>query len=172
MSDTTEAAKSRLREISPTIDEVCDYLGSLPGGASDLQLDFTRLFLGRAPDELLDHRSVRDLASMSRGTFRFLAESRPFRVDVQTANADEDDEEWDAPVTVIRTNVSERPFIIDSIREFLSAEGLAIERMVYPILDVERDEDGVVVAVRAPTDGVPRSRSFTVRCSASARGRA
>ena len=49
MSDTTAAAPSRLREISPTIDEVRDYLKSSPDGASDLLLDFAQLFLSRAP---------------------------------------------------------------------------------------------------------------------------
>ena len=153
MSDTTAAAPSRLREISPTINEVCDYLKSSPDGASALLLDFARLFLSRAPDELLTHRSTKDLASMTRGTFRFLESSRPYRVDVSVANADEDDEEWDAPVTLIRTNVSERPFIIDSIREYLSLQGLAIERMVYPMLDVDRGSDGHVVAVDGPSEG-------------------
>lgn len=162
MSDTTAAAPSRLREISPTINDVRDHLKSGPDGASELLLDFAQLFLSRAPDELLTNRSTTDLASMTRGAFRFLESSRPYRVDVSVVNADEDDEEWDAPVTLIQTNVSERPFIIDSIREYLSMEGLAVERMVYPILDVERDEEGRVVALNAPTDG--GSKESIVHC--------
>ena len=130
MSDTTEAAHSRLREDSPTIDAVCEHLDAHTGADSDLLLEFAQLFLSRAPEELLRQRSVGDLASMTRGAFRFLQASRPVRVDVDVTNADEDDEEWDAPVTVIRTNVSERPFVIDSIREYLSQQGLTIERMI------------------------------------------
>ena len=152
MSDTKAAAPSRLREIAPTINAVRSYLKSSPDGASELLLDFTQIFLSRAPDELLAHRSTRDLASMIRGAFRFLEQSRPYRVDVAAANADEDEEEWDAPVTVIRTNVSERPFIIDTIREYLALKGLAVERMVYPMLDVERDHEGQVIGVALPTD--------------------
>ncbi len=152
MSDITAAAPSRLREIAPTINAVRSYLKSSPDGASELLLDFAELFLSRAPDELLVHRSTEDLASMTRGAFRFLEQSRPDRVDVAVANADEDEEEWEAPVTVIRTNVSERPFIIDSIREYLALKGLAVERMVYPMLDVDRDDNGQVTAMRFPTD--------------------
>ncbi len=162
MSDPTAAAPSRLREISPTIEDVCTDLRSGPEGASDILLDFAQLFLFRAPDELLTSRSSQDLASMVRGAFRFLETSRPYRVDVSVVNADEDDEEWEAPVTLIRTNVSERPFIIDSIREYLSLEGLAIERMVYSILDVERDDGGRIVALNAPTDG--GSKESIVHC--------
>ena len=162
MSDPTAAAPSRLREISPTIEDVCTDLRSGPEGASDILLDFAQLFLFRAPDELLTSRSSQDLASMVRGAFRFLETSRPYRVDVSVVNADEDDEEWEAPVTLIRTNVSERPFIIDSIREYLSLERLAIERMVYSILDVERDDGGRIVALNAPTDG--GSKESIVHC--------
>ena len=38
----------------------------------------------------------------------------------------------------IRTAVTERPFIVDSLREFLSAQDMAIENMVYPVMHVER----------------------------------
>ena len=98
---------------------------------------------------------------MTRGAFRFLESSRPFRVDVAVVNADEDDEEWDAPVTLIRTNVSERPFIIDSIREYLSLQDLAVERMVYPMLDVERDDEGRDGGPRADGRG---SKESVVHC--------
>jgi glutamate dehydrogenase len=90
---------------------------------------------------------------MTLGAFRFLEGSRPFRVDVSVLNPDEAGEGWNQPVTVIRTNVSERPFIIDSIREYLNLQDLSIERMVYPILDIERDESGRIVSLRRPTDG-------------------
>ena len=90
---------------------------------------------------------------MTLGAFRFLSLSRPYRVDVSVTNPNDVGEGWDAPVTVVRTNVSERPFIIDSIREYLSLKGLSVERMVYPILDVERNAQGEMTAVHAPSDG-------------------
>jgi glutamate dehydrogenase len=68
-------------------------------------------------------------------------------------NPDETEEESDVPVTVIRTNVSERPFIIDSIREFLHARDVTVEAMVYPLLDVERDDEGRPMAFSPPSDG-------------------
>ena len=49
-------------------------------------------------------------------------------------------------MTVVRTCVSERPFIVDTIREFLHARGLAIEFIVYPLLHVERDASGAPTA--------------------------
>ncbi|MDH3222613.1 MAG: NAD-glutamate dehydrogenase [Gemmatimonadota bacterium] len=92
------------------------------------------------------------LARMCLGALRFLGESRPDRVDVQVVNPDEDSAGWYAPVTVIRTNVSERPFIVDTIREYLHSEELQIGRFVYPLLSVERDEAGKIVALGASTE--------------------
>lgn len=148
-----DAAPGRIRDDSPTLDAVRDVLRERVGDSdADLLLAFARLFLSRAPDELLRHRDVGDLATMTLGAYRFLEESRGFRVDVSVSNPSGEGE-WGEGVTVIRTNVSERPFIIDSIREYLSLEELRIERMVYPILDVERNADGVLTAIGAASDG-------------------
>ncbi len=150
MSDQPGAAERRLRAESPAIVSACRKLEARPGGADPLLLAFTRLFLSRAPEELLRARSADELAAMATSTFGFLQSTRASRVDVAVENPDG---EWGDDVTVIRTNVSERPFIIDSIRECIGAAGYAIERMVYPILDIERGADGEVVGVHAPSDG-------------------
>jgi len=165
MSDTTEAVKRPLREDSPTIEAVCDRIADLVDEDSPLLIDFSRILLGKAPEELLHHRSVDDLAAMAIGAFRFVESSRPYRVDVAVSSPESDEVPWSAPISVIRTNVSERPFIIDSIREYLSLQGISIERMVYPILDVQRDEEGRVVGVSVPTDG--GSKESFVHCEIS-----
>jgi glutamate dehydrogenase len=152
MSDPTSAAGSRVREDSPTIVAVLELLRDRPESSETL-LDFARLFLRRAREEILRQRAAADLSAMVLSTFRFLETSRHHSVDVAVTNPDPAVDGWCGAVTVIRTNVSERPFIIDSLREFLSGQGLAITRMIYPILDIERDEAGGVVAVRPPSDG-------------------
>ncbi|MDZ7778572.1 MAG: NAD-glutamate dehydrogenase [Gemmatimonadota bacterium] len=133
------------------MESVCDHVrGLVPEEEADLAVDFARAFLERAPEELLRGRSGEDVAGMTLGAYRFLAASSPDRVDVGTPTVEQ--EGWDAGTTVIRTNVSERPFIIDTIREFLHAEDLPVAWMVYPILDVSRDAEGRVTAVAPPSD--------------------
>jgi len=153
MSDTTEAADRRLRHDVPTVETVSELAADrATSDEAALVGSFTELFLSRAPEGLLRQRTADDLASMSLGVFRFLQASRPFRVDVSVENPSIESEGWDAPVTVIRTNVSERPFIIDSLREYLSSQRVAIEQMVYPLLDVVRDAEGRVIDVKPPSD--------------------
>ena len=103
---------------------------------------FVPLFLRKATAELLEERATEDLARMCLDSLDFLNRSRPDRVDVEVTNPDPYGGGWSAPVTVVRTNVSERPFIVDTIREFLSSQDLQIAHFVYPLMTVERDEDG------------------------------
>ena len=117
---------------------------------------FVQHFLAKAPPGLIEERGPDVLAHMCLGAFRFLQSSRPDQVDVEVLNPDEDSAGWYAPVTVIRTNVSERPFIVDTIREYLHAEDLQIGRFIYPLLSVERDENGELISLAAGIEGGAR----------------
>ena len=110
----------------------------------ELLSDFVPRFLAKATKELLKERSTADLARMCVDSLDFLDRSSPERVDVEVVNPELDDNRWSTPVTVVRTNISERPFVIDTIREFLSSQDLRIGHFVYPLLAVERDRDGRV----------------------------
>ena len=111
---------------------------------------FVPFFLGKAPVDLLEERSTHHLAKMCHNSFRFLDRSRPDRVDVEVLNPKESATGWYAPVTIVRTNVSERPFIVDTIREFLHSHERGIAHLVYPLMTVERDQDGRITDLLPP----------------------
>ncbi|MDE2974187.1 MAG: NAD-glutamate dehydrogenase [Gemmatimonadota bacterium] len=111
---------------------------------------FVPFFLGKATAELLEERAPEDLGRMCVDSLDFLDRSRPDRVDVEVANPVRDGGRWSAPVTIIRTNVSERPFIVDTIREFLSSQDLQIMHFAYPLMTVERDDEGRIADLLAP----------------------
>ncbi|MCY4399094.1 MAG: NAD-glutamate dehydrogenase [Gemmatimonadetes bacterium] len=113
---------------------------------------FVPFFLGKAPVELLEERGTDDLARLCMDSLLFLDRSRPDRVDVEVLNPDQEAAGWLAPVTVVRTNISERPFIVDTIREFLSSEDLKIAHLVYPLMTVERNEDGWITDFHPPDE--------------------
>jgi len=163
MSDTTETAVRRLRQDSPTLDAVCRQIEHhLEGDEADLAVQFAELFFSKAAPDLLHERSTDALTHMSLGAFDFLRRSRPGRANVEVLNPDVDNEGWYAPVSVLRTNITERPFVVDTIREFLHAEDLAIEHIIYPVLHVDRGEDGEAVGVRPSREG--GSRESLVHC--------
>tara|TARA_B100000745_G_scaffold113565_1_gene73105 strand:- start:1252 stop:2472 length:1221 start_codon:yes stop_codon:yes gene_type:complete len=163
MSDTTETADSRVREESAAIKMICERVGLVVGGDNtSLAVDFAKIFLSKAPPEFLTGRSIEELVHLVSGSFHFLQSSKADRVDVSVTNPEGDGESWDSPVTVVRTNVSERPFIVDTIREYLQTQDLAIDHIVYPLLDVGRDSRGDVVAVQL--NGNDSIRESLVHC--------
>ncbi len=131
-----------------------DVLAVLRGEADDdryrLLERFVPFFIDKAPVDLVEERGSEQLARMCLNSFLFLDRSRPDRVDVEVLNPREEDTGWYAPVTIVRTNVSERPFIVDTIREFLHSHDRGIAHIVYPLMTVERDEDGRITDLHAP----------------------
>jgi NAD-specific glutamate dehydrogenase len=67
---------------------------------------------------------------MTVGAWEFLLRSRPDEVNVELADPRE--EGWPGPVTAIRAEVGDRPFIVDTIREYLNAESIPILNYIYP----------------------------------------
>jgi glutamate dehydrogenase len=128
-----------------TVDELCAHLSGLGRDDNALLCEFARAFFARSPRHLLEERDPGQLAAMTLGAWEFLRRARPDQVNVQVVNPEE--EGWSAPVTVLRAEVGDRPFIVDTIREYLAGQDLAIHQYVYPVLRVRRDGAGEIVAV-------------------------
>ena len=111
---------------------------------------FVPFFIGKAPVDLLEERGAEHLARMCVKSFQFLDRSRPDRVDVEVLNPRAEATAWYTPVTIVRTNVSERPFIVDTIREFLHSHDRRIAHIVYPLMTVERDREGRITDLLPP----------------------
>jgi glutamate dehydrogenase len=138
-----------------SLDELCRLAGERHPEDSRRLSAFVRLFVSKAPRHLLEERSTEQILALVTSAFRFLERSRRDRVDIEVLDPADDAEPWAAPVTLLRVAISDRPFIVDTLREYLSAEGLAIHAFVHPVLHVERDEDGAVTRLGPPTEGPP-----------------
>ncbi len=132
---------------------VADVLRALPDMAGEravrLAESFVPIFLGKAPMGLLE-RSPRELARICLDTLVFLDRTETDRVAAEVLNPEPGGQGWRSPFTVVRTNVSERPFIVDTIREFISSRELQIKTLVYPLMAVSRDENGAVTGFAQP----------------------
>jgi glutamate dehydrogenase len=146
-----QAPSETLDSASPltTVEELCEHLSATVENAGML-CEFARLFFARVPRQLLEERDLEALAGMTRGAFALLEKARPERVTVQVLDPEE--EGWEAPVTILRAGMGDRPFIVDSLREYLAAEKIAIEHYIYPVLRVERDARGRITAIEEPGD--------------------
>ena len=165
MSNPEPETMPGARAASSTIDAVRRRLkGMLSHEEAELAADFAALFLARAPAAYLLERGPASLARVTADAFAFLRESRPDRVDVRVFNPDAGAAGTGAPVTVIRTNVGERPFIVDSIREYLHSRDLTIEHFIYPLLGIVRRDDRILRIV-PPVDA--EERESLIHCEVS-----
>ena len=128
-----------------TVDELCAHLTSMGRPDTPLLCEFARAFFAKSPRHLLEERDADQLAAMTLGAWEFLRRARPDQVNVQVVNPEE--EGWSAGVTVLRAEVGDRPFIVDTIREYLAGQDLAIHQYVYPVLRIRRSDAGEIVEV-------------------------
>ncbi|HEX2191435.1 MAG TPA: NAD-glutamate dehydrogenase [Longimicrobiaceae bacterium] len=125
-----------------TVDELCSYLERTRVGDTALLCAFARIFFAKVPRTVLQERSVEALAGLAMGAFRFVLRARPDEVNVEVLQPEA--EGWSAKATVIRAHVVDRPFIVDTLREYLNSQDVAIHHFVYPVLTVRRDAAGEV----------------------------
>ena len=63
---------------------------------------------------------------------------------------------YETPGSVVETNTEDWPFLVDSVSAGLRAHGLGIQRVLHPILGVERGADGAITAVLHPREASRR----------------
>ncbi len=160
MSTTNSAATGAAPAV--TVDGLCAHLGNLQRADRGVLCDFARLFFAKVPRSIAEDRSPQELAAMTVGAWEFLLRSRPDLVNVELADPGE--EGWPAPVSAIRAEVGDRPFIVDTIREYLNAENIPILHYIYPVLRVERDGEGGIVKVGAGAGGGAGALEALVHC--------
>jgi NAD-specific glutamate dehydrogenase len=133
MSSAADPRPDILRETGPSpeaVDDLCDHLRDTQEGDVSLLCDFTRRFFSKVPRQLVEERSREDSVGTVCGASGSCPSPGSDPVRVQILNPA--DEGWSAPATVIRTLVEDRPFIVDTIREFLGAEKILIEYLRLP----------------------------------------
>jgi glutamate dehydrogenase len=82
------------------------------------------------------------------------------------------DDQAGTRVTRIAVINDDMPFLVDSIAAVLARQGLAIDRLVHPVVAVERDAKGAIVALPDGTNDAPRESMIyleTGRTDATAR---
>jgi glutamate dehydrogenase len=66
---------------------------------------------------------------------------------------------WDSPYTIFESHLTDRPFIVDTIREFLHRRGATVRYLLHPIYSVERDAAGALLRMRS-LDAAAQKESF------------
>src|SRR5438093_5270084 len=127
-------------------------------GERPLIESFVRLLLGRAATEYIERTSEEALIATCLSAYRFFA-SAGQEPRVRVVNPEFSRDGWDAPITLVETVVSDRPFIVDTVRDALLRTGSPIRVFLHPVVGCERDPHGAVLSI-APPEAALRRDSF------------
>ncbi|MCK6555099.1 NAD-glutamate dehydrogenase [Candidatus Binatia bacterium] len=121
---------------------------------------FARQLLDHLGPESPDGGDSTYRLALARSAYRLAADPEATEPRVRIFDPDLSGEGWGVPCTVVQTLMRDRPFIVDTVRETLREAGCSLRRIVHPVLIVERDPHGALVAV--PPPGAPGQRESFV----------
>ena len=90
------------------------------------------------------------------GAFEFASARGAEPIAVRAFTPTVEEHGYEAPGSVVETNTEDWPFLVDSVSAELRARGLGIQRVLHPIVGVERDADGAIEAVLHPREASRR----------------
>jgi glutamate dehydrogenase len=133
--------------------------GKLAPAERPLLESFTRRLFEKAGADVLDSGAAPELAAVAVSGCRFLLDRNLEEPRVRVFDPDLTNHGWEASCTVVESVMRDRPFIIDTIRDGLRESGCGVRRMLHPVLAVERDPRGTVLAIHA-AGALGRKESF------------
>src|SRR5215204_5183666 len=90
------------------------------------------------------------------GAFEFASARGTEPIAVRAFNPTLGEHGYELPGSVVETNTEDWPFLVDSVSAELRARGLGIQRLLHPIIGVERAADGGIAAVLHPREASRR----------------
>ncbi|WP_420633921.1 NAD-glutamate dehydrogenase [Candidatus Palauibacter sp.] len=131
---------ARQQDLDPLIREV---EARLPGAPAEAVRGLARRLFSRGYANIADGRPLDGLADDVAALYRLLESAADGDIAIRI---DWDPE--DASRGVLQTVMEDRPFIVDTLREYLHSIGLDIPHLLHPVVVVDRDRSGRVVDIR------------------------
>lgn len=125
----------------PFAEEVISVLGTEAGSPL---ATFARVLLQRIPPEV--DRRPEGLAARIRALFQFVS-TRCEPMAVRAFNPTLDTHGYTASGTVVEVSIADSPFLLDSVIAEIEAYGLSVAYVLHPVVGIERDPGGRLIAV-------------------------
>ncbi len=130
----------RQTDLGPLIREI---ESRLPDATGEAVRGLARRLFSRGYTHIADGRPVRALADDVAALYRLVEGAADGEIAIRVAWDEED-----PSCGVLQTVMEDRPFIVDTLREYLHSVELDIPHLLHPVLVVDRDASGRVVDIR------------------------
>ncbi len=138
-----------------TIPQVTTRIARTGGEDAERLAAFAERLYAKADEAFLEQFDADALVAMAKDGLAFLdgLGDAPLRVEVRNPSYRADG--WEAPYSLVRLALSDRPFIVDSVANELRRQGAELIHLLHPMYTVQRDEAGRIEAIAGP--GAPLS---------------
>jgi glutamate dehydrogenase len=145
LAEETEAGSAPAERLFELIDE------RVPPERAEAVRAFAQAYLRRLFGDATGGVSAEELLDEITGVLEFSSERVSEPVAVRVFNPERADRG-----SVVETNSDDWPFLVDSVSGELEDRGLAVTRMLHPIVGVERDERGHIVGIGSARESARR----------------
>src|SRR5215216_2508977 len=118
--------------------------------------EFAAAYLRRLSADDAQMASPRELFAEVAGAFDFAAARTDRPILVRAFNPTLAEHGYERAGSVLETTSEDLPFLVDSVRAELTAEGIGVVRALHPIVGLERDETGHITQVLHPREASAR----------------
>lgn len=122
--------------------------------------NFSKIFIKNIPFHMLEILSNKDLYNFLLHLFKVIKNRKKKKYFYSVIKPDESDF-FIGNFTIIALNTDDRPFLIDSIREYFYEIGLNEQLVIHPIFNINRDFKGEITGIDEPKIGT-KNESFVV----------
>ena len=103
---------------------------------------FAALLFEKANPEFLDTFDSDSLLTIARDAFSFFRQPSGDIPRVNVFNPDPEKDGWESPYTVVRIDLTDRPFIVDSVTAEIKRQDFELYYMLHPVFGVRRGQAG------------------------------
>ena len=149
MSISTE---TREHTLGPVRAELLQLIAARRPADGPMLSEFATAYLRRLSVDAAQATPVEELYAETVGAFDFAAGRGDRPIIVRAINPTSDEHGYERPGSVLETNTEDLPFLVDSATGALHAADLKVQRVLHPILGLERDEAGHIQRVLHPRE--------------------
>lgn len=145
-------SKTRTSSVSGPLGPVFEQIESrAEGDRADLLKSLGLLLLSRAPADFFRDHDDAGLVELVESVFDLLESTRPDEIAVRVTPRSEP-----AHAATVEVLISDRPFVVDTLRQYLTSREFEIRHILHPVIVVDRAEDGSIRSIREWTAPGPR----------------
>jgi len=142
---------AHLREKEAVIKRLVGLLRErLPKQGIEPVINFAKLYYAHCSTEDVLDVSLEDLYGSLLSHWHLLGHRKPDAVLIRVYNPVYEEHSWQSPHTVIEVIIDDMPFLVDSLNMYLIRQGITIHVTLHPVIKVQRNSAGHIVAVAPP----------------------